>query len=207
MMRRLVLSLLAVGIGLLIVVLSAVSIGQKKVRQAGAQIPDEEMSLEREASDSGEVVEEVLEESLEQVDYYLPYPGILPDHPLYFLKMIRDQVKLLLTSGEAKTQSLVLYGDKRVGAAKALVEGNKIGLGASTALKAEQYLDRAVIMVEEGGNEEFKGKIYTSAMKHKEVIEQMQKHLGDEANEVIEEAYELNKVVLDKLGETLEKGR
>ena len=32
-----------------------------------------------------------------QIEYYLPYPGVLPDSPLYKLKMVRDRVKLWIT--------------------------------------------------------------------------------------------------------------
>lgn len=79
------------------------------------------------------------------IDYTLPYPGILPDSPLYTLKMIRDRLILLLTIDPVKkTEKLLLYADKRLGAAQALFEGNKVDLGASTVTKAEKYLEQAV---------------------------------------------------------------
>ena len=74
-----------------------------------------------------------------KVEYYLPYPGILPDNPMYKLKAVRDRVSLWLSGGgEARIRRELLYADKRIGAAKALVDGGKVSLGVSTATKAEK---------------------------------------------------------------------
>ena len=82
------------------------------------------------------------------VEYYLPYPGVLPDNKLYVLKMVRDRVRLWLTFGdEQKAQRELGYADKRLGAAAALVEGGKSELGIRTYTKAEKYLERAVYAV------------------------------------------------------------
>ena len=131
-------------------------------------------------------------------EYSLPYPGILPDHPLYPLKMLRDRVKLLLAfSAEEKSQLLLLYADKRIGAARELVEGNKIDLGVSTALKAEQYLkqtlDEAKI-VEDGVLRET---LVRAANKHEEVLEGIEESLEDKGK--IQEAVDLNSVVRNEL--------
>ncbi len=91
-------------------------------------------------SEGKEVAEAEVESS-----YYLPYPGILPDHPLYFFKMIRDRIVEWLTlSPESKADLFVYYADKRFGAGMALVEGNKIDLGISSYLKAVRYQGRAI---------------------------------------------------------------
>ena len=83
--------------------------------------------------------------AVEESDYYLPYPGILPDHPLYWLKMLRDKIVLELTRDpQTRFERLLLYADKRIGAAEVLVKGRKFDLGASTTVKAEKYLEQAV---------------------------------------------------------------
>lgn len=80
-----------------------------------------------------------------QVQYYLPYPGILPDSALYKFKAMRDRVSLVFTSNrESKARKELLFADKRLGAAIALVEGGKSSLGTSTATKAEKYLEQSV---------------------------------------------------------------
>lgn len=111
------------------------------------------------------------------VDYYLPYPGILPDHPLYWLKMVRDRVGLVLTTGEtAKAEKLLLYADKRLGAAWALIEGNKVTLGASTLTKAEKYLEEAW---NKGKNLPLQPKLSKAVKKHLEVLTGLKEKSGD----------------------------
>lgn len=79
------------------------------------------------------------------VQYYLPYPGILPDNPLYKAKAVRDQVLLWITFDPGKkAERQLLYADKRINAAKALNEGGKSALAESTATKAEKYLEQSV---------------------------------------------------------------
>ena len=114
-----------------------------------------------------------------QVEYYLPYPGVLPDSPLYRLKVARDWVQLWLTFDEGKkAQRELLYADKRVNAAKALIEGGKPGLGVSTATKAEKYLEKAVdttVGLQKSGKD-MKSLLLTLAKattKHGEVLQQL----------------------------------
>ncbi len=112
-----------------------------------------------------------------KVDYYLPYPGILPDNPLYNLKAIRDRVRLWLIFDEGKkAQRELLYADKRINAAVALVAGGKAGLGVSTASKAEKYLEQAVDRVTklQKVGQDVDGLLLTLAKataKHVEIIE------------------------------------
>lgn len=76
--------------------------------------------------------------------YRLPYPGLLPDNPLYFFKMTRDRIRLwIVPRGIKKINLLIGYGDKRIGAAYYLASGNKIPLAYSTALKSYAYMDQA----------------------------------------------------------------
>jgi hypothetical protein len=82
--------------------------------------------------------------SLAKIEYYLPYPGLLPDSPLYKVKALRDRVALWLTLGEQKkARRELLYADKRINAAIFLVKGGKNDLGVTTATKAEKYLEKA----------------------------------------------------------------
>jgi len=143
-------------------------------------------------------------ESGQPVDYYLSYPGVLPDHPLYWLKMIRDRVRLILTTATLpKAEKLLLYADKRLGAGWALVEGNKIGLGVTTLTKAEKYLEKAVNLSLELGEGEketiFKERLNKAIRKHNQVLDLLKDKLGmdlklvesqtveAEAGEVLEE--------------------
>ena len=121
------------------------------------------------------------------IDYYLPYPGLLPDHPLYWLKMVRDRVRLWLAFNQTKkAELLLLYADKRLGAAKALAEGNKVALAITTATKAETYLNQVLVQLEslDQEKEEVKAlwqKASISALKHVEIISSLTLQVPDEA--------------------------
>jgi hypothetical protein len=46
-------------------------------------------------------------------EYMLPYPGILPDHPLYFIKSLRDKLmEMLISDPIKKGQFYLLQSDK-----------------------------------------------------------------------------------------------
>jgi hypothetical protein len=85
-----------------------------------------------------------------QNDYVLPYPGMLPDHPLYLVKMIRDRIREWTAfSPESKAELYLVLANKRIGAAQVLVEGGKSELGISTAEKGYLYQSKAVYALSE----------------------------------------------------------
>lgn len=119
------------------------------------------------------------------VNYYLPYPGILPDHPLYWAKMTRDRLQLLLIADkELKAEKMLLYADKRLGAGWALVEGQKADLGVTTLTKGEKYLEQAAQLGEAAG---FKEKITKARLKHEEVLKLLAEKTSGRNQEVIKE--------------------
>jgi len=77
--------------------------------------------------------------------YTLPYPGMLPDHPLYFLKRLRDTIlEKLISDPIRKTEFYILQSDKRLQMGLMLIQGGKGSLGESTISKAEKYMEQAV---------------------------------------------------------------
>lgn len=137
-----------------------------------------------------------------EVDYYLVYPGILPDHFLYPLKMVRDRILLFLTVNPIKkTEVLLLFADKRLGAGKALIEGGKTELGISTLSKAEKYLERAVVQAQQAqkeGKDDKKlfEKLTIASLKHLEVLDQLLRKVSNEAKPQIEKSKEVAQRVL-----------
>jgi len=127
------------------------------------------------------------------VDYYLVYPGILPDHFLYPLKMIRDRIWLILTTGsKSKTEVMILFADKRLGAGKALIEGGKENLGLTTITKGEKYLEKAMdqIKMAREKNEEVDGlqeKFKLAVVKHEEVLIELKKKVSPEKRGMMDE--------------------
>lgn len=126
-----------------------------------------------------------------RVEYYLPYPGILPDNPLYKIKALRDRVLLMVTFDEVKkAERELLYADKRIGAAQVLAEGGKMGLGISTATKAEKYLESAVNRAVKlsGGGRDVKSLFLTltkAAAQHREILEVISDKSGGVEKEVL----------------------
>jgi hypothetical protein len=63
---------------------------------------------------------------MKKSDYTLAYPGILPDHPLYFLKDVRDKIiELLIVDPERKSEFYLLQSDKLLHAAVRLLDKNE----------------------------------------------------------------------------------
>jgi hypothetical protein len=120
-----------------------------------------------------------------KVDYFLAYPGILPDNFLYPVKMIRDRIWLFLTTDSLKkAETLLLFADKRLGAGKALIEGNKVSPGLTTLSKAEKYLEQALNQEKMAGEEgkdtrAFLEKLSLATRKHQEVLGELREKLGE----------------------------
>ena len=138
------------------------------------------------------------ESTQKEVDYFLVYPGILPDHFLYSLKMVRDRLQLWLTTDLlGKGDLLLKYADKRLGAGKALIEGNKIDLGLITLTKAEKYFKRAVdqekLAREKKENTQiFLEKLLQSSLKHQEILLVLKEKVPVDSRPEIEKALELS---------------
>lgn len=128
------------------------------------------------------------------VEYSLLWPGILPDHPLYPLKMLRDRVWLFLTTDSLKRAELLMnFADKRIWSSQMLVEKGKVALGVTTATKAEKYLEKALLQAsiaeEKGKNtKSLYDRVWKATQKHEEILLQIEEKVPDSAKSVIEEA-------------------
>lgn len=79
------------------------------------------------------------------VDYQLPYPGLLPDSPLYFLKQIRDWIlDKLIMDPVKKAEFYILQADKRLVMGTTLDTNGKTILGEQVISKGEKYMNNAV---------------------------------------------------------------
>jgi hypothetical protein len=140
-----------------------------------------------------------------EVKYYLPYPGILPDHSLYPFKMVRDRIWLWLTVDPLKKAELqLLFANKRIGAGKSLIEGGKVNLGITTIEKGEKYLEKAAKTLEEAkakGKDvkSLAGQFKQAAMKHEEILTQLKDGLEGDGKAAIERLLIYPKSVQEKL--------
>jgi len=114
-----------------------------------------------------------------QVSYELPYPGLLPDSPLYFLRIIRDKtVDFLISDPLKKAEFDLLQADKRLNAGIYLFNKNKrkTSLALSTISKAENYFEQALGKMGEariqGRNiNEMERNLRNALKKHKQELE------------------------------------
>lgn len=143
------------------------------------------------------------------VDYYLPYPGILPDHFLWPLKAFRDRVWLfVIRDPMKKADVLLLFADKRIGMARELIRGGKPELGVTTAQKAGQYLEEALIQAEKAAQNgvdtgELLEKLAKASLKHKEVLESIIVTLPEEGRPVLNEVIDHSRRVYEKSAQRL----
>jgi hypothetical protein len=147
--------------------------------------------------------------ALVKIEYYLPYPGLLPDSPLYKVKALRDRVTLWLTFGEQnKARRELLYADKRINAATFLVQGGKNSLGVTTATKAEKYLETAVnrAVKEAGAGQDAKSLLADLAKactKHLEILQELIPKVGTEGQQALEAVYLTTQMSLERVNQTL----
>lgn len=123
-----------------------------------------------------------------QVEYELPYPGILPDNPLYYLKAIRDNLlKFFITDPLRKTEFDLLQSDKRLGAAKSLLAKGKAELAITTLSKSGNYFDDAIsqIQIARKQGKDIKpllDNLLNSSKKHQQIIKEMEKNQKDDVH-------------------------
>ncbi len=120
----------------------------------------------------------------EKVLYNLPYPGILPDHPLYIVKAIRDRFLEFGTRDNLKKAELyLLNSDKRFAMAIALSKKGKEKQAIDVASKGEKYflkISKLLVNAKKqgtGSSSEFVDMLKLSNAKHKEILETFLKEL------------------------------
>jgi hypothetical protein len=134
------------------------------------------------------------EAAQEEVNYFLAYPGILPDHLLYPLKMIRDRIMLFLTTDPLKKAELyLLFADKRLEASRMLIEKGKLDLGLETLTKAEKYLEQAIDqekVAQQAGKktEDFLNRLSLATRKHEQVMLSFEEKISTTTKPVYEKA-------------------
>jgi hypothetical protein len=132
-------------------------------------------------------------------NYYLVYPGMLPDQPLYKIKMVRDQIWLALASGSLKkTEVLLLFADKRVGAGEVLIKGNKVELGLTTLTKGIKYFERAVMEVNSAKQKGEKTddlilKLKNASLKYEELLTELEEKVNPDSKTYLENLVKLIK--------------
>lgn len=113
-------------------------------------------------------------------DYQLPYPGLLPDNPLYFIKVLRDNAENFLISDPLIKASFDLRNaDKRFSMGLALFDKKKFELCESTISKGQNYLEEGIRNLENSKKEGRQIEVgllsnyFLSTEKHKEILQSL----------------------------------
>ena len=112
-----------------------------------------------------------------KTEYVLPYPGILPDHPLYIFKRIRDRMlDFLIVDPLRKAEFYILQADKRLGMGVALFDKNNDDVARATIAQGEDYFSQAVTVLSSLKNtgkeipEYLIERLTNASIKHEEVL-------------------------------------
>lgn len=130
------------------------------------------------ASDDGTVLLPPSPTPVRQVEYELPYPGLLPDNPLYVFKTARDRIIGMLISDPSKKASFdLLQAEKRFQAGLMLYQQDekKQDLAVTTLSKGQNYLDEAITTAAEAKRQkkeigDFPNKVRNSIRKQQELL-------------------------------------
>ncbi len=110
------------------------------------------------------------------VDYQLAYHGLLPDNPLYFLKVLRDRlIDFLIADPLKKAEFYLLQADKHATSGVALFVKGKQELAETTISKGENYFEIGIVKLQEarkqGSDTKNLSQIFAvSLQKHKELV-------------------------------------
>lgn len=117
-------------------------------RPVSAQEMQKQTSTDEQTASEGALPRE--SEAVQEETYVLPYPGLLPDNPLYPIKAFRDRmVSLLISDPLKKAEFNVLQSDKRMGASLALYKKGEKELAEQTVGKAGNYFEEAIAKASE----------------------------------------------------------
>ena len=145
--------------------------------------------------------------------YEMPYPGLLPDSPLYFLKTARDNVIGFLINDPFKKATFnLLQADKRFQAGIMLYQKdeNKKELAFTTISKGHNYLEDAITKALDAKSHKVEvadltSKIELSTKKQRQTLKQLQLS-HPQAKEDVAHALERVESIEKKIGQ-LRTGR
>lgn len=148
------------------------------------------------------------------VSYSLPYPGILPNSPLWPLKVLRERLALYFTSDPLeKAQRTLFLADKRLAASSELFSQGDYPGGVATVTRAEKYLEEALL---EGRDADVKGEdasgffetLSKASLTHRQVLEEMMKTAPSDAKPVLNKTLDYPKSVYEQTMHALnERGK
>jgi len=142
-----------------------------------------------------------------EIPYNLAYPGkILPDHPLWPLKALRDKICLsILTNHEKKAEVTLLFADKRIQMSQTFFEKGESEIAYATLIRAERYLMEASELEKSSrkkgiNTSEFARVMTYASLKHIEMLKTLQNIAPEDAKPKI---IELEKIPTETYNESM----
>jgi hypothetical protein len=143
------------------------------------------------------------------VDYPLPYPGVLPGSPMYFLKEARDSIFETMTIDSLKKSNRYLsQADKRLATAIVIFERGDIEgaelLISKSLISLNKSLDKAIETKKSGDNiYDILPKIKMSSLKQQQEIKILIEKTTGENRQKLENDYK-KAVELEKLANQIQ---
>jgi hypothetical protein len=118
-------------------------------------------------------------------NYDLTYPGILPDNPLYFFKMAKDNLlSFFIGKPLEKTSFILMQSDKQISASKLLINQHKDpSLSHETTVNAQKYFDTAIETTLDAKKQgydthEIVGELQADSKKQHQIIDEINSNLS-----------------------------
>lgn len=138
--------------------------------------------------------EATIPSSQSTVQYDLSYPGLLPDHPFYILKQVRDNMLALFIGKPLDRSSfMLLQSDKQVSAAKLLVEQRKdVAMIRDSFAASQKSFEDAVKETQAAKQEglatgDMINKLRIASKKHHEIVQDVMVQLSSEDKKMFTE--------------------
>lgn len=126
----------------------------------------------------------------------LPDPGLLPNHPLYFLKSWGEAVGTFFTLGDvAKAGHYLLLAERRLAEAKALTDKDKPEAAERVLERHQEQLDRSLEVAERAKDkgldiDEVLAEVAEATLRHQTVLVKIYEKVPAKARPAIERAIE-----------------
>jgi hypothetical protein len=123
-------------------------------------------------------------------------PGLLPDHPLYFLKTLSENIQTLLTFGEAnRVNQHMMLAEKRLAEAQALIAQGETELAEKATNRYQEQSTHAFTFAQQAkekgqDSDEVMAKIAENTLRHQAVLSRVYEQVPEEAKPAIEQAME-----------------
>jgi hypothetical protein len=131
----------------------------------------------------------------EELEYALPFPGILPDNSLYFVKELRDTLmRMFISSPVKRIEFSLLQSDKYLAMALSFADTKKWEWAGKVTLQSQKEMEQAIAEVVSARKSgvviprDLVVNLERSTVKHKQRIDEMKIQSQEKAGGVFQKA-------------------